>query len=257
MTFIAFVLQVASSSVFRLDFTVDKLEMIRTAVTLITVLYLFEMIYREKMRFAMLCHHCLTIFASGFMIVLLDKTQDPSFILTGTLWLFQATTEQLTFVALFGYRLEWKPRILRPMLQIAAIQSLLVKMASVIACIFVWFKYQKDEEVLPAYNRAWDVVIWLAAIGLMVTQFWGSWVVWVMGTSLEARYEKKRAERMEQAITLNRTPFVLKDKNLQTPGQTPMTEFISYHQNNNSTSRRDSYASCVEHLQVPTLSREA
>ena len=185
------------------------MNMIRASSALITSLYLFEMIYRERMRFAMLCHHCLTIFAIGFVMVLMDKTQDPSFVITGSLWLFQATTEQLTFVALFGYRLEWAPRVLRPMLRIAAVQSLLVKIASIGACIFVWFKYQKSSEVVPTYNHAWDVVIWIAALGLMITQFWGSWVVWKMGASLEARYESKKAQR-----------GALYDQQLQQPSNT-------------------------------------
>jgi hypothetical protein len=254
------VLQVVSSDVFRFQFPNRSLEQIRTAVTLITVLYLFEMIYREKMRFAMLCHHCLTIFASGFMIVLLDKTQDPSFILTGTLWLFQATTEQLTFVALFGYRLEWHPKILRPMLQFAAIQSLLVKMASVVACIVIWFKYQKDEQVLPSYNRAWDVIIWIAAIGLMATQFWGSWVVWKMGTTLEARYERKRAERLENTLAqgpITRNPTYALHEDTKNNLDTPSSEYMSYPHSQISRTPDARYASRSEGIHIPALLRDA
>lgn len=170
--------------------------MVRASASLVSSLYLFELFYREKMRFAMICHHTLTVFATSFVIILLDKTSDPSFILSGSLWLFQATTEQLTFIALFGYRLEWQPRILRPLLKIASIQSMIIKTTSIIACIYIWFKFQKQEIISASYNHGWDVVLWMAALGLMATQVWGSWVVWVMGTSLEARYEKKRENEL-------------------------------------------------------------
>jgi hypothetical protein len=183
-------------SIFKLEYTRLNMHLIRCTGALVSALYLFELIYREKMRPSMMIHHTLTVFATSYIAVQLDKTHDPSLFLTANLWLFQATTEQVTFLALFGYRLNWSPRLLRPLLRFTSIQTLVLKMVSVIAIVYVWFTFQKDIKDKDGYAVAYDVVIWLATIGLMSTQFWGSWVLWTMGNTLEARYAQKAAAQL-------------------------------------------------------------
>lgn len=82
-----------------MHFTPSRTACIRAASVLIGGLYLTELLYRHSMRPAMIAHHVLTIFAMSLTLVMLEERADPSFILSGWCWLFQATTEQLTFMA--------------------------------------------------------------------------------------------------------------------------------------------------------------
>ncbi|UZJ56754.1 hypothetical protein CBS101457_006074 [Exobasidium rhododendri] len=226
VTLIALTLQLSACGVFGLTFTPTNLKSIRCTATLISALYLFELTYREKMRFAMIVHHTLTVFACSFIAVLIDQTHDPSFFITANLWLLQATTEQFTFLALFGYRLQWTSSFLRPLLYFSSVQALVLKFASIIAIIYVWCKFQKDATSNKGYDYAWDVVMWLAAVGLMITQIWGSWVVWVMGSSLEARYEKTRAHRGDNSVYDNAAAAHTSDMEVAQKYESDLTQNI-------------------------------
>lgn len=91
-----------------------------------------------------------------------SKLQDPSYLFTAYLWLFQATTEQTTFVALFLYRLKANPKILRPMLRVASIQSLAFKTASMVGTCFVWIKWQR--QATASVPHAFDVLFWITSV---------------------------------------------------------------------------------------------
>lgn len=128
----------------------------------------------------------------SFIVVMLDRTRDPSFVLSGLIWVFQATTEQTTFIALAGYRLKWSPSIVRLLLRISAVQSLVFKLAAIAGSTYVWGKWQSSET--SSYGIANSIVIWIVTVGLAFTQFWGSYVVWKIGDTLKERYEKQDKE---------------------------------------------------------------
>ncbi|CEH19546.1 hypothetical protein CBOM_06857 [Ceraceosorus bombacis] len=199
ITTIVLIMQCFCLPLLGLAFTERRTELMRACATLIGGLYVFELIWRSTMRPTMIAHHIITLFVMSLAIVLLSKLSDPSFVLTGLLWLFQATTEQTTFVALFMYRLQVSPRILRPMFRVASVQSLVFKMASIAGTIFVWVKWQLhgNGDLYTAYS----VIFWIATIGLAVTQIWGSWVVWIMGDTLEKRYTKNSHKSARSTLT--------------------------------------------------------
>lgn len=47
-------------------------------------------------------HHCFTILAISLSVTLVEYTQSPTHVVSGIIWLLQATTEQPTFIGLFG-----------------------------------------------------------------------------------------------------------------------------------------------------------
>lgn len=201
LTTVALVCQLASSALLRNEFTVWRINLLRASACLIAALYLFELVYRYRMTYPMISHHAITCFAMSLSLVMLERLQDPSFALTGLLWIFQATTEQTCFVALFLYRLEAPVKVLRPLFRISAIQSLVFKFASIGGTVFVWAKYQRGGQ--SELSHAWTALFWTSTAGLAFSQLWGAWVVWKVGESLEKRYERKREQ--EEAAQLKQS----------------------------------------------------
>lgn len=190
ITTTAMVCQLAVSPLLKNEFTVTRLNVLRASGCLIAGLYVFELIYRYRMTYPMIFHHAITCFAISLSLVMLERQQDPSFALTGLLWIYQATTEQTCFVALFLYRLSAPVKVLRPMFRISAVQSLVFKFASIGGTIWVWAKYQRPSQ--GELSRAWDGLYWTCTVGLAFTQVWGAWVLWTMGDSLEKRYQQQQ-----------------------------------------------------------------
>ncbi|EIW72766.1 hypothetical protein TREMEDRAFT_25944, partial [Tremella mesenterica DSM 1558] len=75
-------------------------------------------------------HHFLTIIAISFTVTMFEYTESMSFFISAVIWLFQATTEQFTFIGLLGYRLEWRVRTTSSLLKLASVQSLLTKVCA-------------------------------------------------------------------------------------------------------------------------------
>ena len=198
LTTLALTLQLSTLSLLQLSFTVEKLNVQRAAACLIAALYLFELVYRYRMTYPMIFHHAITCFAMSLSLVMLERLQDPSFALTGLLWIFQATTEQTVFLALFMYRLSAPAKTLRPLFRASAVQSLVFKFASIAGTVWVWIKYQRQGQ--GELYRAWDALYWTCTIGLAFTQVWGAWVVWKMGQSLEKRYQDKQQKSEEDQL---------------------------------------------------------
>lgn len=68
----------------------------------------------------------------------------------------------------------------------SSIQSLICKFASTIGTAYIWGRWQRHDT--SSLGLAYSVIFWIAAIGLALTQAWGSWVVWMMGDTLEKRF---------------------------------------------------------------------
>lgn len=247
ITSLVLVIQLTASPVLKLNFTLWRVELVRVSANLIAGLYLVELLYRkcwcslwglfaadwifplvmfsgERMRLPMVAHHFLTIFVMSFIVVMLDRTHDPSFLLSGLIWIFQATTEQckftsspsealevqnltqtsflllsVTFIALAGYRLKWPAHRVCLLLRFSAIQSLICKVAAITGSIYIWAQWQSSNT--SSYGIANSIVVWIVTVGLAITQVWGSWVVWKIGDSLEERYRDQ--EKTEEACGAN------------------------------------------------------
>lgn len=198
VTSAALICQLAVSRLLKNELSVWRFNVLRAAACLIAALYLFELIYRYRMTYPMIAHHAITCFAISLSLVMLERLQDPSFALTGLLWIFQATTEQTVFIALFLYRLSAPAKVLGPLFRIAAAQSLVFKLASIGGTVWVWVKYQHSSSRELA--SAWDALFWICTIGLAFCQVWGAWVVWSMGDSLEKRYQMKLQKKEEDQL---------------------------------------------------------
>ncbi|KAF6767200.1 hypothetical protein PSEUBRA_003218 [Kalmanozyma brasiliensis GHG001] len=206
LTTVALVLQLAVAALLQNEFSVWRINVLRASACIIAALYVFELIYRYRMTYPMISHHAITCFAISLSLVMLEKLQDPSFALTGLLWIFQATTEQTCFVALFMYRLSEPVKVLRPLFCVSAVQSLVFKFASIGGTVWVWATYQRHGT--SELSHAWTALFWTSTAGLAFSQVWGAWVVWKVGASLEKRYQQKREQ--EEAAQAKQTVPVLR-----------------------------------------------
>ncbi|WWC58717.1 uncharacterized protein I303_101261 [Kwoniella dejecticola CBS 10117] len=182
-TTIALALELVASPAFAGRYHLWEVQALRTAGILTSALYIFELIYRLKMRIPMIAHHFLTIIAISFTVTVFEYTQSMSYLCSAIIWLFQATTEQPTFVGLLGYRLEWNPRTVSKILKIASLQTFILKSASAIALIAYWGVHQNYS--YNSVDRAWTAMVFIIAIGLLLTQIWGSWVTYQIARRIE------------------------------------------------------------------------
>eukprot|EP00960_Hanusia_phi_P048013 758720-Hanusia_phi.AAC.5 len=149
------------SAVGKEDVTVEQVKAAGTMGSFVIHLYVFEIIYKDRIDWMMLSHHLMTIFIGAtlwnslyytlnmvicaFSIVLLLANSDLQFLgqpftaYFSTSLLFAAVTEQPTFVALIMYRIS-ESRHVRKMLQIAAVSSCLTKLY---AFCLTWTVYDR------------------------------------------------------------------------------------------------------------------
>lgn len=167
-TSLALALELTAAPTFAGEYRLWAVKSARCAVTVTAALYCWELTYRDDMRLPLIIHHVLTVFAVAFTITIFEKTQSPTYMVSGLIWLFQATTEQPTFVGLLGYRLKWDPRLTSRILKFAAIQTFVLKTASALALIVYWGIRQNY--TYRSIDIAWSAMVWIIAIGLMLTQ---------------------------------------------------------------------------------------
>nr|XP_019049243.1 hypothetical protein I302_03024 [Kwoniella bestiolae CBS 10118]OCF28173.1 hypothetical protein I302_03024 [Kwoniella bestiolae CBS 10118] len=181
-TAIALALQLVGSPGFKGEWYYWEFRCVRLAGVLTVALYLFELIFRFNMRLPLVAHHILTIFAISLGVTTNEYTQNPTFMLSGIIWLFQATTEQPTFIGLMGYRLKWKKETVALILKISSIQTFVFKAASALALLVYWGLHQNFN--YNSIDLVWSVFVWIIAIGLFITQIWGSYVTYIIGVNI-------------------------------------------------------------------------
>ncbi|RXK42464.1 hypothetical protein M231_00018 [Tremella mesenterica] len=185
VTTIALGLQLAATPAFAGHYSLTGVGSLRTAGTLISSLYCFELVYRLHMRLPVIAHHFLTILAISLSWTLFENTQSMSFYVSAIIWLFYATTDQLTFVGLLGYRLEWPVQHTAFLLQIAAVQSLVIKAVSTLSLPVYWAVKQKT--IYRPIDAVWAVSLWVVACALLLIQLWASFATWTISHSALSR----------------------------------------------------------------------
>ncbi|WVF70458.1 hypothetical protein IAT40_005248 [Kwoniella sp. CBS 6097] len=181
-TAIALALQLVGSPGFHGEWHYWEIRCVRLAGVLTVALYIFELVFRFNMRLPLVAHHVLTIFAISLGVTTLEYTQNPCYMLSGIIWLFQATTEQPTFIGLMGYRLKWRKETVAWILKVSSIQTFVFKAASALALLVYWGLHQNY--TYRSMDIAWTVFVWIIAIGLFLTQIWGSYVTYIIGVRI-------------------------------------------------------------------------
>ncbi|KAM0749628.1 hypothetical protein T439DRAFT_357160 [Meredithblackwellia eburnea MCA 4105] len=156
-----------------------------------------------------------TIFITSFLCTAAERTRNPSIFVTATCWIFQATTEQPIFIGLLFYRFRLSPKIVPNVLRIAALQALVVKFVFSVY-VFVWYGLRQAKHHTSPLELAYTVIVVLAMSTLMFTQFYGSWIVWVLAASYKKKYAEWKSKPAAEgngstssAIPIYRAPSVI------------------------------------------------
>ncbi|GFZ50808.1 hypothetical protein JCM24511_08566 [Saitozyma sp. JCM 24511] len=184
-TLVALGLELAGARMMSGDYELYHFQCVRMSGVVIVGLYTFELIFRFDMRPPLIAHHFCTIAVISYGACVMEYTQSPAIGSTAIIWLFQATTEQATFVGLLGYRMRWDPRKTSLLLKIAALQTLVVKCASAVGVLVSWGVTERQYH--GPVSIGWSVIVWTLSVGLLATQFWGSYVTYMIGVRLDRK----------------------------------------------------------------------
>jgi hypothetical protein len=158
VTTLAFILQIYGSLdiLFRnKDSTsLARFEWMVFSIQAIAVLYVWELCYRVDISWPLLVHHLVTLLLIQLSTASQFDTNDVVFIRFAILLGFYATTEQLSFVALFFYRLRLYPAWHGILFHTAAAQAFIMKtIVSIAAAGYaIVFLYVNDDD---AHNWMW------------------------------------------------------------------------------------------------------
>ncbi|WVF70462.1 hypothetical protein IAT40_005252 [Kwoniella sp. CBS 6097] len=202
-TTIGLALELVATPAFAGRYALWEVQCLETAGTVISALYIFELIYRLKMRIPMIIHHFLTIFAISFTVTVFEYTQSMTYLISAVIWLFQATTEQPTFLGLLGYRLDWNAKTVSRILKFASVQTFVLKSASAIGLMVYWGLHQNYNH--RPMNVAWTSMVFIIAIGLLLTQIWGSWVTYSIGRRLSSHPELAHTKFKGSSLSVYQT----------------------------------------------------
>mmetsp|Transcript_10398 Transcript_10398/g.17569 ORF Transcript_10398/g.17569 Transcript_10398/m.17569 type:complete len:332 (-) Transcript_10398:419-1414(-) len=113
----------------------DRLRLVAANAELLVDLYIFELIYRH-LNWQLVLHHVSTMFLVGTIVVSVQVTLDPYFLILGSIFFLQANTEQFVFVALYLHRIKHchAPKVLVG----SAIQTMVFKLTSSAGAIALW-----------------------------------------------------------------------------------------------------------------------
>jgi hypothetical protein len=185
MTTMAFVLQVYGGAdiLFSLDESTDsyRLDWLSFAFQTISVLYIWELIYREKIGVPLLVHHLLTILLIQLSAASFYDTLDVFYLRFGCLMGFYATTEQTSFIILYFYRLKLYPRTHATLFLVACVQSFVFKTAiTVVGMVYyVYIIMNGDiEGQRTNWNWFWSVCFFPLLALLYGAQLYACKILW-------------------------------------------------------------------------------
>jgi hypothetical protein len=142
--------------------TQSKLNSLIFAVLMIAVLYIWELIFRKKIGLPLLIHHLVTLLLAQLSTAAYFDTHDIMYMRYATLLGFHATVEQLSFMALFFFRLNVFEKWQTFWFFFATIQSLVFKTMVTVMSVVYYIQLVVDDRL--SMSESWGA-FW--AISLM------------------------------------------------------------------------------------------
>jgi hypothetical protein len=185
MTSTAFVLQIygGADTLFRWKetTTTNRMEWAVFALQTIAVLYIWELIYRQKIGVPLLLHHVITLVLIQLSYVSLFDTGDIIYNRMAILLGFYATTEQLSFVALFCYRMNLLTRWHSALFLASAAQTFLIKTAiTVVASVYfsTLLAGSGFDDQPTSWSWFWKVCFIPLLLALFAAQLYACKILW-------------------------------------------------------------------------------
>lgn len=170
------------------------------SLSLVSTLYIWELVYREKIGLPLLVHHLVTLLLIQTSAASFLDTWNILYVRYALLLGFHATTEQSSFVALFCFRLQVLRKSQATMFYFASAQAFLIKtavsllmVALVIKDLYVDKKLDDDP---TNWNWYWKVLTLPLVSALYGSQCYASWVLFSIGKKCAERDSLDAAEDM-------------------------------------------------------------
>ena len=199
VTILAFILQIYGGLdiLFRNQDTTSqtRLEWMVFSVQAIAVLYVWELCYRVNTGWPLLVHHLVTILLIQLATASYFDTQNIVWIRFAILLGFYATTEQISFVALFFFRLRLCPAWHGVLFYAAAAQTFILKtivtVAAIVYTFIVVYNVSDDsDDDVTNWLWFWRICFLPLLIVLYASQLYACKILYALGS----RCSKAQAE---------------------------------------------------------------
>lgn len=153
------------------------------AAQFIVILYTWELIFRKKIGLPLLTHHITTILLLQLSTASFFDTHDVLYLRFSVMLGFHATVEQLTFVALFFFRLKMYEKSLSFWFFFSAAQSFLFKsIVTLVATVYFSSSViDGDFEHHGAWGTFWKICFPPLLLCLYVSQIYACKILYLLG----------------------------------------------------------------------------
>jgi hypothetical protein len=209
VTLVAFILQLYGGVdvLFRLADTTTpaRNNAMLLAVLLIAVLYIWELCYRQTIGFPLLVHHIVTLILIQCSTASYFDTQNVFYLRYSMLLGFHATTEQISFLALFYFRLSISPKYQSALFYAATLQAFVLKTLVTFASFifFIMDAYAGDalDDDPTRWDMFWKIMFLPLIVALYGSQLYACKILYALAKRSKTTYEKmnKLVEDAEKA----------------------------------------------------------
>jgi hypothetical protein len=160
----------------------ERIEWAVFSLQCIFVLYVWELIYRLQIGLPLLAHHICCISLCQLVSASFVDTHDVEYLRFAILLGFQATTEQLSFVALLLFRLNYCLQYQSVLLFGAAAMSLVLKTVVTIAALEYYTRaFEFDADVMVGWDYFWAAMLVPIIVVLFTAQVFACNVLYGLG----------------------------------------------------------------------------
>jgi len=169
------------------EYTLYRFQQSTFVALVLLVLYLYEMLYREGLRWQILIHHCVTISIVLIGIQRVEASSEVWIVEVLLLLSLTAFTEQPIHIGLLMYRLGFR-KFVAELFFFSSIQNAVIKFMLHIWCIVIWAKNVKHGD--PSFRV---IFIILEAL-LIFVQIYASYVQWQLAVRVKINIQKMNEE---------------------------------------------------------------
>ena len=189
VTTLAFILQIYGSMdiLFRNEDSTSetRFEWMVFSILSVAVLYVWELCYREKIGWPLLVHHLVSLLLMQLATASYFDTKDIVWIRFAILLGFYATTEQISFIALFCFRLDLYPEWQGTLFYAAAAQAFVLKtivsIAAVGYAIKIYYISDDLDDDTTNWKWFWRICFFPLLIVLYTSQLYACKILYALG----------------------------------------------------------------------------
>lgn len=185
------------------DIESGQYEWMNISIEILSIFYVWELVYREHIGWPLLLHHVCTILLIQLVVASFFDTGLVIYLRLALVMGFHATTEQTSFIALYLFRLNLYP-VWQPIwFHLAAWQSLIIK-TSVNICIFIYWIDIVKNALLDTSDKKWhifwEIFMLPSVFVLFCSQLYACKILFIIGRGCKASNEKRHKKTVCHSV---------------------------------------------------------